>query len=255
MRKWFFAANWKMNLDQGQAAGFTEEFPGRLQELSGMGRDWQVMLAPQGALLDSVASAVASDGIEVGAQNCGPAASGAFTGEISPALARQLGATWVILGHSERRHVFGEDDALIRRRMDAAWEAGLSVLLCVGETLAEREAGQTLTVVERQLGTLKEGVGGTLAVAYEPVWAIGTGQTATAVQAQEVHESIRKWVSASLPSVDGDALQILYGGSAKPENSEELMGQPDVDGLLVGGASLDPTKFADLIRNGLRCRA
>ena len=200
--------------------------------------------------------ALEGTGVTVGAQTGRPEASGAFTGECSLAMIRDVGATSVILGHSERRHVFGETDEDVRARLDVALELGLEVVLCVGETLEERQQERTNDVVLGQLGAGLSGVDGeTIAsrvtVAYEPVWAIGTGHTATPDQAQEVHAAIRGRVA----TLAGDAVAartiIQYGGSVKPGNAAELLAQPDVDGALVGGASLDPASFEAICRAGL----
>lgn len=184
----------------------------------------------------------------VAGQNCYKVASGAFTGEVSPALLKDVGADWVILGHSERRQIFGETDQLIAEKVVHALSEGLKVIACIGETLQEREAGQTEAVVFRQTKALADAVKDwtNVVLAYEPVWAIGTGKTATPQQAQEVHAALRKWLSENVsPDVAGK-LRIQYGGSVTAANCKELASQPDIDGFLVGGASLKP-EFVQIV--------
>lgn len=248
-----FAANWKMNKGVSETLPFVQQLQTLLADTP-VGKLYQVVLAPPATHLSTMACAIAKTSFESSAQNCGTAKSGAFTGEISPVVIKDLQAKWVILGHSERRHVYKETDALVLSRMKAALEEGLSVIFCVGELLEERKTGKTFEVVERQLSILKQVSPGHLpqvVVAYEPVWAIGTGETATPQQAQEVHARIRAWVSKNLSSETGEKLRILYGGSVKPENSKDIMAEADVDGLLVGGASLEAATFASVIKNGL----
>lgn len=251
----FFAANWKMNKALSEVDGFAGVFRKRLSDLPRRaGVDYEALVAPTALHLPALVRSVAGTPVLTAAQNCGFEKSGAFTGEISPAVLSELGVPWVILGHSERRHVFNETDELIAKRLKGALDSGLKVILCVGEKLDARKAGKTLEVVEGQLSILREAGFASrwdsLVIAYEPVWAIGTGETATPAQAQEAHAFIRKWVAKVAPQAAG-LLRILYGGSANAANSGVLMKEPDVDGLLVGGASLDANTFADLIRNGL----
>jgi triosephosphate isomerase (TIM) len=250
-----YAANWKMNKALAEVEGFVGTLRKRLSELPRRaGVDYETVVAPTALHLPLLVKAAAGSPIQPSAQNCGYEKAGAFTGEISPETLKELGCPWVILGHSERRHVFQESDALIAKRLKAALDCGLKVILCVGEKLEARQSGKTLEVVAGQLSLLKDaGFAGRwdqLVLAYEPVWAIGTGETATPAQAQEAHAFIRKWVSGVAPQA-ALALRILYGGSANAANSAVLMRETDVDGLLVGGASLDANSFADLIRNGL----
>lgn len=250
-----YAANWKMNKGLAETEPFVGALRKRLSDLPRRaGTDYEVVVAPTALHLAGLVRSVSGSPIQPSAQNCGFEKSGAFTGEISPAVLSEMGCPWVILGHSERRHVFMETDALIAKRLKAALDSGLKVILCVGEKLEARKAGKTLEVVEGQLSILQDaGFAGRwdqLVVAYEPVWAIGTGETATPAQAQEAHAFIRKWVAGVAPRAAG-GLRILYGGSANAGNSGVLMKETDVDGLLVGGASLDANSFADLIRNGL----
>ncbi len=250
-----FAANWKMNKAVADIAGFVGPFQQRLAGMSlALGVDYQALIAPTALHLPALTQAVAGTPVQTAAQNCGFEKSGAYTGEISPAVLAELGVPWVILGHSERRHVFMETDELIGKRLKGALDAGLKVILCVGEKLESRKAGKTLEVVEGQLSILRGGGFAarwdSLVIAYEPVWAIGTGETATPAQAQEAHAFIRKSV-AKMASQAAGSVRLLYGGSANAANAGVLMREPDVDGLLVGGASLDANTFADLIRNGL----
>lgn len=181
-------------------------------------------------------------------QNAYKVASGAFTGEVSPALLKDVGATWVILGHSERRQIFGETDELIAEKVVHALEQGLKVIACIGETLQEREAGQTEAVVFRQTKALADAVKdwSNVVLAYEPVWAIGTGKTATPAQAQEVHAALRKWLADNISADVSASLRIQYGGSVTAANAKELASQPDIDGFLVGGASLKP-EFVNIV--------
>lgn len=248
-----------MNKAVAETGEFVSRFKALLADIPGTaGKSYEVVIAPPATHLATLALAVKGTAMEVGGQNCGTARAGAFTGEISPAVLKEVGCSHVILGHSERRHVYKEDDALIAARAKAALDEGLKVIFCVGEVLAERKENKTFQRVETQLSVLldKAFVNSwpRLVIAYEPVWAIGTGETATPQQAQEVHAFIRKWVSDKGLGKEAAALRILYGGSVKPENSGQIMSQPDVDGLLVGGASLDPTAFAGIVKNGLISR-
>lgn len=250
-RKPLFIANWKMNKLANDVVSFVPKFYEVTQALSSK---CEMVLAPVSVYLSKLVELTGSTPIQVAAQNCGAAKSGAFTGEISPSMLKDLGVRWVILGHSERRHVFKEDDALVNARLKAALEEGLLPVFCVGEKLEERKSGQTFTVIERQLKGLKDFSDNNLkglTIAYEPVWAIGTGENATPAQAQEVHAFIRQWLSKNISSTFADRTRILYGGSVKADNSSQLMAMEDVDGLLVGGASLDPLSFGEIVKKGL----
>ena len=209
----------------------------------------EVAVFPPYTALAAAVTELAGSGIQVGAQNLHPAASGAFTGEISAGMLLTLGCTGVIIGHSERRHVLGESDDFCAEKVVSASQAGLVPVFCVGETLAERQGGKTEAVVSRQLsGVLKQlQEPGRLVVAYEPVWAIGTGITATPALAQEVHRFIRKTLAGVWGS-KGEAVRILYGGSVKPENARELLSKPEVNGALVGGASLEVEPFVSIVK-------
>lgn len=248
-----FVANWKMN----KLVRDIPEFIHRFGELMrGSASPHEVAIAPPFLYLPELARNLEGKSILRAAQNCGTTKFGAYTGEISPVMLREFGVEWVILGHSERRHIYKEDDALVAARLKAALEEGLKVILCVGETLQERKAGKAFQTVETQLSILKpnelpQALWERLIIAYEPVWAIGTGENASPEQAQEVQAFIRKWAAERFSPPTAQKLRILYGGSVKPENAKALMGQKDVDGFLIGTASLDPTVFAGVIQNGL----
>lgn len=253
-----FAANWKMN----KFVKDTEPFVRGLldviaSEPKKAGRDFQVLVAPSATHLTAMRAAIGAGPILLSAQNCGQGRFGAFTGENSPAVLKEIGCDWVILGHSERRHVYLESDERVQERLKAALEEGLSVILCVGEKLDERKAGKTSDVVRRQMEILKQvpvsDYAKRLVIAYEPVWAIGTGEVATPEQAQEVHAFIRGWMRENLEQGAAENTRILYGGSVKPENASDLM-KEDVDGFLVGGASLEVQSFAGIIRNSMNSR-
>jgi triosephosphate isomerase len=241
----FVAGNWKMNLTRVEA----EKLIRALRDRLGGDTPIDVGVCPPFPLLFPVAEAIKGSQIALGAQDVYFEEKGAFTGEVSPRQLLDAGCTCVIVGHSERRHVLGEPGALLAKKARAAQKAGLHVIYCVGETLAEREADQTEAVLERQIqdvfGPDVDLAGVT--VAYEPVWAIGTGKNATAGQAQEAHAFIRNRLSKVYNTGLASALRIQYGGSVKPSNAKELMAQPDVDGALVGGASLDADDFAGII--------
>lgn len=235
-------ANWKMNLTSGEARAFCEALLAGFLASPGT----QAGIAPPFTLLPLVSGLVRSKGLQVFGQNGHAEAKGAFTGEISMAQLRDAGCTGVILGHSERRQYFGETDAALAKKVAAARKADLLPLLCIGETLDQRDAGQTLAVLGQQLSILAEAGPGPLWVAYEPVWAIGTGRRAEAAQVQEAHAFIRAELVRHLGAAGGQ-VPILYGGSVTPESFPELLTIPEVAGGLVGGASLDPAKFAALI--------
>jgi triosephosphate isomerase len=212
----------------------------------------EVALCPPFTALAAVAEVLRGSSVLVGAQNMHAEDEGAFTGEVSPRMARDVGCTHVILGHSERRQLFGETDDGVARKTEAAFRHGLTPIVCVGETLAERDSNRTLEVVERQTERALRGLSPDQAavavVAYEPVWAIGTGRNATPEQAQEVHAFIRSLIARSHGDPAGRAVRILYGGSVKPENARALMAQADVDGALVGGASLQAASFLKIVQ-------
>jgi triosephosphate isomerase len=249
MRKKIIAANWKMNMTQSEASGFVDTFLLELGESTEVG----VVLVPPFTAIAAVNKALGqAQHIKVGAQNMHWERAGAFTGEISPAMLRDLFVRYVVLGHSERRTLFGETDEIVNRKVRAAHEAMLRPIVCVGETLEQRERGDVEKVLSGQLrGSLAELGPKELqetVIAYEPVWAIGTGKTATAEQAQEAHAFIRRTLGEISDEGAADKIRIQYGGSVKPDNARTLMTQPDIDGALVGGASLDPRSFAQIVQ-------
>ncbi len=239
------AGNWKMN-GLGASLGEAEALAKALQEQAAACR---VALCPPATLLDRMARIVTGTSVELGGQDCHAEASGAFTGSVSAAMVADAGATLVILGHSERRAGFGETDADVAAKVEAALTAGLEPVICIGETLAEREAGQAVEVVSRQVaGSLPSSLSGkAFAVAYEPVWAIGTGLTPTLEQIEEVHAAVRAAMIAKLGE-GGRAAPILYGGSVKPSNAADILAVAEVGGALVGGASLKAEDFLGIIR-------
>jgi len=248
MRKKIIAGNWKMNKTIGEALALVEE----LKPLVGGSTKADVIVCPPFTALESVGKAIDGSVVKLGAQNMHPEPHGAFTGEISAPMLRALFVTHVILGHSERRAHLGETDAFINLKVLAALKHQLRPILCVGESLAEREAGSTLKVVQAQAERALEGVSAeqaaSLIVAYEPVWAIGTGKNATADQAQEVHGFIRGLLTKLFTASVAQRVRILYGGSMKAANAGELLGQKDIDGGLIGGASLESRSFVELVR-------
>ncbi len=245
-RRPLIAGNWKMNAGGAEACSLATNVANLTAEFDAI----DVLVAPPFTALAAVAHELsdARRPVLIAAQNMHFEMSGAFTGEVSPGMIREAGATWVILGHSERRHIFGETDTLVAKKVIAAMREKIHPIACVGETLEEREAGQTLAVVEKQVlafrGALAENPGFGV-IAYEPVWAIGTGKVAKAEDAQEVHAMIRRLLSAASDEL-AEATRILYGGSVKADNALGLLGQADIDGALVGGASLDAAGFAKI---------
>jgi triosephosphate isomerase len=249
-RKKIIAGNWKMNKTQAEARVLVEDL---LREI-GRFDQAEIVLCPPFTALAVVSELLNPvSNIRLGAQNMHEAASGAFTGEISAGMLRELYVRYVILGHSERRQFFHEDDATVNRKTRAALAAELRPIVCIGETLPEREADQWKTVLETQLtgglAGFTEKELGDIVFAYEPVWAIGTGKTASPAQAQEAHQWIRQILGARFSPTAAERVRIQYGGSVKPENAKELLSQPDIDGALVGGASLDARGFAAIIKN------
>jgi triosephosphate isomerase len=248
MRKPFIAGNGKMNMNTASAVSLAS---GLVKELEGVD-SVDVAVCPPFVYLQAVAAALSASNIALGSQNVYFEESGAFTGEISCDMLKDVCCTYAIIGHSERRHVMGETDELINKKISAAINSGLLPIFCVGELLEERQAGTTNDVVARQVKKGLEGICDeriqAVTIAYEPVWAIGTGLTATPEQAQEVHAMIRGLLTELYGKDIAQSLRIQYGGSAKPGNTAELMGQPDVDGLLVGGASLKVEDFAAMVK-------
>jgi triosephosphate isomerase len=245
------AGNWKMNMTVSESLGFITALS---HELKAVGST-DVVIAPPYTALYSTGVALAETEFHLSAQNMHWEESGAFTGEISAEFLKDVGCEYVIIGHSERRQYFGETDEAVNKKIQAAMRHDLVPIFCVGERLDEREAGKTWEVIERQLTGGLSNVGLTdqpaMVVAYEPVWAIGTGKTATPAQAQEIHSMIRDHISESFNATVAENMRILYGGSVKPSNSRELFSQNDIDGGLVGGASLNPEHFAAIVRSAM----
>lgn len=243
----FICGNWKLHKTVAESVALARAVADASADLSGV----EVGIAPVFTALHPVRQAVADSSLRVGAQNCWHEPQGAYTGEVSPPLLADLGCSFIIVGHSERRQIFGETNAGVNQKVRAVLATGLQPIVCVGETLAQREANETLQVVGAQVreglaGLSSEQVG-SLVVAYEPVWAIGTGKTATTDQAQEVHAAIRALLR-ELAGEQADRVRIQYGGSVKPANAADLLAQPDIDGALVGGAALKADDFAAIIR-------
>jgi len=256
MRRFLIAGNWKMNtnLETGTALA-----SGLADHVRGRDLPVDVLVCPPFPYLAAVKATAGEAGIAVGAQNCYFEPSGAFTGEVSVDMLKDIGCQSVILGHSERRHVLNETDEVINKKTKAAIEGGLQVVLCVGELLEEREADKTEAVLDEQMaGGLQDVSAEQMAnvvIAYEPVWAIGTGKTASPEQAEQAHAHLRKWLTDRYNSQIAEQTRILYGGSVKPANAKELLGQANVDGALVGGASLTVDNFAPIIDAGVELSA
>ncbi len=249
-RKKIIAGNWKMNKTQAEARVVVGDI---IREI-GRFDSAEIVVCPPFTALSAVSELLGSvTNIRLGAQNMHEAASGAYTGEISAAMLRELYVRYVILGHSERRQYFHEDNATVNRKTKAALAAELRPIVCVGETLPERESDQWKTVLETQLVESLAGFGdkelADIILAYEPVWAIGTGKTASPAQAEEAHQWIRKVLATKFSAAASERIRIQYGGSVKAENAKELLSKPDIDGALVGGASLDARGFAGIIKN------
>ena len=251
MRTKIVAGNWKMNKLPSEAAALIDGIKDLVKDVQGV----EVVVCPPFTDLKDAAAAVKDSNVALGAQNVAWAESGAFTGEISAGMLKDLGVEYVIIGHSERRQYFGETDETVNRRLKAALAAGLKPIVCVGEKLEEREAGQMPAVIEKQV---KEGFAdlspeelAKVVIAYEPVWAIGTGKTATPKEAQEVHALIRRLLAEIANAEVAASVRIQYGGSMKPANAKELMDQPDIDGGLIGGAALKADSFADIVKAGV----
>ena len=249
MRTPFVVGNWKLNKTITEALALVTELKNQLGAMKGV----MVGVAPVFTAIHSVAKRLEDSAIVTCAQNCFWESSGAWTGELSAGLLKDAGATWVIVGHSERRQHFGDTDEGVGKKARAVLAAGLGAIVCVGETLAERDGGRTLGVIDGQLSGGLDGIDPEVArdrlvVAYEPVWAIGTGRTATPGQAQEVHAHIRKWLAERFGADTASAVRIQYGGSVKASNAEALMAEPDIDGALVGGASLEAADFVAIVK-------
>lgn len=248
MRKPMIAGNWKLHKTVAESLELVQGLKNKLSDVT----DADIVVAPVFTALGKVSETLAGSNIAVAAQNCYPEKTGAFTGEVSPFLLKDVGCRYVIVGHSERRQLFGETDALINRKIKSLLSEGLRPIFCIGETLAERESGQMFEVLTEQL---REGLAGISAtdmqnavVAYEPVWAIGTGKTASNEQAEEAHAFIRGLLQGIFDEAMAAGTRILYGGSVKPDNVDGLMAQEDIDGTLVGGASLKAEDFVRIVR-------
>ncbi|MEI6654063.1 MAG: triose-phosphate isomerase [Verrucomicrobiota bacterium] len=257
-RKPIFAANWKMNLGPSATEDFLKSF---LSKTQGQSFPAEIVIAPPFVSLAKLADILHSSGaskeaqaIQIAAQNCSQFDSGAYTGEVSVLMLREFFVHYVIIGHSERRAIYGETDAIINAKIHKAREANLKPIFCIGETLTQREAGQLETVLRTQITEGLKGVSdkdmAEIVIAYEPVWAIGTGVTATSQQAQDAHAFVRSVVAGLFGADTAAKLRIQYGGSVKPGNAAELMACPDIDGALIGGAALEPHSFLEIIRNG-----
>jgi triosephosphate isomerase (TIM) len=247
MRKPVIAGNWKLFKTANEALVFVEALIPLVKETT----DVEIVVAPVFTVLYPVGKALTGTNIHLAAQDCFWEEEGAYTGEVSPKILKDAGCSHVILGHSERRQYFGDTDETVNRKIRAALQGNLGVLFCIGETLEEREADKTFVVLKKQLSGGLAGLAKDqlekIIIAYEPVWAIGTGRTATESQAQDTHSFIREFMAGLYDKESAEVIRILYGGSVKPENIKGLMAQPDIDGALVGGASLKPESFAAIV--------
>jgi triosephosphate isomerase (TIM) len=250
MRKPVIAGNWKLYKTTGEALELVNNLAPLVRQTQGV----EVIVAPVFTVLSDVARSLSGSNIGLAGQDCFWEEEGAYTGEVSPKMLKDAGCSHVIIGHSERRQYFGETDETVNRKIQAALVGGLTVLFCIGETLEEREADKTFVVLKKQVSGGLAGITKDqlekIIIAYEPVWAIGTGRTATENQAQEAHSFIREFLSGLFDKGTADTVRILYGGSVKPENIKGLMIQPDIDGALVGGASLKAESFAAIVNFG-----
>jgi len=248
LRTPLIAANWKMNKLVDDAVATATALKPLVADAAGV----EIVVCPVFTVLQAVGKALVGSNVALGAQNCYVKESGAYTGELSPQMLQDVGCAWVIIGHSERRQYFKESDALLNEKLHFALKSGLKVMFCIGETLEERQGGSMNDVLSRQVNEglkgLRDADFANVAVAYEPVWAIGTGVTATPEQAEEAHAFVRGLVEAQFGKNVADRLRIQYGGSVKPDNAAELIAKPNVDGFLVGGASLKADSFAGIIK-------
>lgn len=250
MRKTIIAGNWKMNKVADEAMGLVSEIVNIHRDE--VNNNAEVVIIPPFVHLSAVSSLMKNSGVKLGAQNCSEHESGAYTGEISAAMLKSYNVQYVIIGHSERRQYYGETNALLAKKVDVALKHGLTPIYCCGETIDERTAGNHFTVNETQVSEglchLTEAEIKNVVIAYEPVWAIGTGVTATSAQAQEVHAYIRQLLAGKYGNDTAQSITIQYGGSMKPDNAAELLAQPDIDGGLIGGASLKSRDFIEIIK-------
>ena len=247
MRIPLFAANWKMYKTIAEAVAYVGSLRDLTAEIDGV----DLLIAPPHTALRAVVDAAQGSAFAIAGQDLHWEPEGAYTGAVSARMIRETGASHVIIGHSERRRVFGDTDQAVNRKVHAALSADLTPIVCIGETLDERERGETWAVLDRQITDGLDGVSGdrvaSMVIAYEPVWAIGTGRQATPDQANDAHAHVRGRLRASFGTAAADSCRILYGGSVKPANARDLVAQPDIDGALVGGASLDPRSFSDIV--------
>ena len=247
MRRFFIAGNWKMNKTPSEASLLANELKTALSDIEGV----DIAVAPTDLAITTVTQRLQHTNVHVSAQNVHTETSGAYTGNVSAEMLRSTGVTYAIIGHSERRKYHQETDSEVNNKIKAALRGGLLPIVCVGETLEQREAGQAIQVVLSQVAGALEGIPldqmTSLTLAYEPVWAIGTGHTASPEQAQEIHGAIRAWLSQQYPPFVAQQLRIQYGGSVKPANAATLLSQPDIDGALVGGASLNAESFKAIV--------
>jgi triosephosphate isomerase (TIM) len=254
VRKFFIAGNWKMNLLRDTSVALVHQLMDHLHNAGSV----EVAVCPPSVYLHDVGAAIRGSRLHLGAQNVYHAAEGAFTGEVSCNMLKDLGCTYVILGHSERRAIFGETDLDVNTKLKAVLKAGLTPIVCIGETLAQREAGDTQSIVRGQCTQSLAGLTGDqmskTVLAYEPVWAIGTGKTATPAQAEEVHADIRQLLQSLFDSSVANSVVIQYGGSVKADNANELLSQPNIDGALVGGASLKAESFLPIVQAAMKIK-
>lgn len=253
MRRILVAGNWKMYLLQSQGTALSQALAGKYSSCA-----VEILVCPAFPYLNGVGASVRGSAVQLGAQNLYFAPQGAFTGEVCGDMLNDVGCRWVLVGHSERRQFFGEHDELLAKKVAAGLQHGLKVVLCVGELLSERQSGQTEAVLEKQLSGLAQVSAEQMAnivIAYEPVWAIGTGVTASTEQAQQAHAFLRGQLKSKYGEAVASATRILYGGSVKADNALELLSQPDVDGALVGGASLKADSFIAIIEAGIQAQA
>jgi triosephosphate isomerase len=249
MRKKIIAANWKMNMTVAETVSYIESFRVHVEPVNNV----EIVIAPPFTAIAKLSEMLGgSQKIRLGAQNMYFERNGAFTGEVSAAMLRELFVKYVILGHSERRQIFGETDSLVNRKVQTALASGLRAIVCVGETLEERDAGREKEILETQLRGSLAGVSAAqmvdIVIAYEPVWAIGTGRNASPEQAQEAHAHVREVLAELTDAATAAKVRIQYGGSVKPANAASLLGQPDIDGALVGGASLEALGFSEIVK-------
>jgi len=251
MDRYIIAGNWKMNVEKEDVKAFFTNYNGKMASSDVSAKRVTKIICPTFPLLTYAKNECTDSGVDIGAQNVSEHEKGAFTGEVSASILKSIDIKYCIIGHSERRQYFGDTDDIIKQKWFRLREAGINPIICIGETLSERESGQTFEVIKKQIGTIFDGValkqGEDMMIAYEPVWAIGTGKTATPEIAQEVHKYIRELLT-KLYHECAPEIPLLYGGSVKPSNIKELLEQDDINGALIGGASLDSKDYADMVK-------